>query len=114
MLTVVPSRCDMFRTLFGYIQSLENIMPFSSKRVAMCFRRKRAEVTKEAGSFRNSRLHLPPHPPKLAKLIYLLSPSICIPKHYSMSKAKASPGVVFSRLLLGFIYFHYQNFPKLY
>jgi hypothetical protein len=35
----------MFRTLFGYITSLENIVPFGSKRVAMCLRRKRAEVT---------------------------------------------------------------------
>jgi hypothetical protein len=47
MLTVVPSRCDMFKTLFGYVPSLENIMPFDSKSVVMCLRRKRAEHTKK-------------------------------------------------------------------
>jgi hypothetical protein len=35
----------MFRTLFGYIPSLENIVPFGSKRVVVRLRRKRAEVT---------------------------------------------------------------------
>jgi hypothetical protein len=40
-----PSRCDAFRTLFGYMPSPENTMSFDSKHVAMCFRRKRAEVT---------------------------------------------------------------------
>jgi hypothetical protein len=35
----------MFWTLFGYMPSLENIVPFDSKHVAMCLRRKRAEVT---------------------------------------------------------------------
>jgi hypothetical protein len=34
-----------FRTLFGYVPSLQNTVPFGSKRVAMCLRRKRAEVT---------------------------------------------------------------------
>jgi hypothetical protein len=33
------------RTLSGYIPSLQNTVPFDSKRVAMCLRRKRAEVT---------------------------------------------------------------------
>jgi hypothetical protein len=33
-----------FRTLSGYIPSLQNTVPFDSKRVAMCLRRKRAEV----------------------------------------------------------------------
>jgi hypothetical protein len=35
----------MFVTLFGHIVSLENIVPFRSKRVAICLRRKRAEGT---------------------------------------------------------------------
>jgi hypothetical protein len=35
----------MFVTLFGHIVSLENIVPFRSKRVATCLRRKRVEVT---------------------------------------------------------------------
>jgi hypothetical protein len=35
----------MIRTLCGYILSLDNIVPFDSKRVAMCLRRKRAEIT---------------------------------------------------------------------
>jgi hypothetical protein len=35
----------MFRTLFRHILSLENIVPFSSKRVAICVRRKGAEAT---------------------------------------------------------------------
>jgi hypothetical protein len=35
----------MLRALFGYILSLENFVPFRSKRVAICLRRKRAEVT---------------------------------------------------------------------
>jgi hypothetical protein len=35
----------MFWTLFGYMPSLENIVSLDSKHVAMCLRRKRAEVT---------------------------------------------------------------------
>jgi hypothetical protein len=35
----------MSRGLYGYIPSLENIMPFGGKRVAICFRRKRADAT---------------------------------------------------------------------
>jgi hypothetical protein len=33
------------RTLFGHIPSLQNTVPFGSKCIAMCLRRKRAEVT---------------------------------------------------------------------
>jgi hypothetical protein len=42
---IVSIEIRYFRTLFGYVSSLEKIVPFSSKRVAMCLRRKRAEVT---------------------------------------------------------------------
>jgi hypothetical protein len=33
------------RTLSGHIPSLQNTVPFDSKRVDMCLRKKRAEVT---------------------------------------------------------------------
>jgi hypothetical protein len=33
------------KTLSGYIPSLQNTVPFDSKRVAVCLRRKRVEVT---------------------------------------------------------------------
>jgi hypothetical protein len=35
----------VFKTPFGYIPSLENIVLFGSKRVTMCLHKKRAEVT---------------------------------------------------------------------
>jgi hypothetical protein len=51
----------VFRTLFGYIPSLEDIVPFGSKRVEVCLRRKRAEVTNFSawGSFTQLKLSLP-------------------------------------------------------
>jgi hypothetical protein len=117
MLTVVPSRCDVFRTLFEYIPSLENVMPFGSKSVAMCLRRG-PEVTKFS-SFRNSR-HFTFRPTHQNLLNSSTSLCICIPKHYPMSKGRASPGVVWfavvcSRLLPGFIYLTtkiFQNSTK--
>jgi hypothetical protein len=42
---IVSIEIGYSRTLFGYMSSLEKIVPFSSKRVAMCLHRKRAEVT---------------------------------------------------------------------
>jgi hypothetical protein len=107
----------MFRTLFGYTPSLGNIMLFGSKRVAMCLRRKRAEVHMGRLLVLSATLGFtfrPTHQNLLNS-----STSVCIPKHYPMNKGRASPGVVwfavvFLRLLLGLIYFHHQNFPKLY